>query len=354
MLNLYRFVKPAIFKIDPETAHGMTIKALKTGAVRVCKKVTNDALSQNLFGLSFKNPVGLSAGFDKNGEVIEPILNLGFGFTEIGTVTPKPQIGNPKPRIFRDPKTESVINAMGFPNDGLEVFKRNLERFLNSPARSKGVVGINIGMNKDQTDPAADYCLLIEELGQMADYLTVNISSPNTPGLRNLQEKGPLSELLAKLMDTRAKHCPQNPSLLVKLAPDLNETQQEEIAETLLENKVDGVILANTTLDRPDYLPIDFAALKGGLSGAPVRQKSTTIIRNFYRLTSGKLTIIGVGGVSTAEDAYEKIKAGASLVQLYTGMIYQGPNIANNINNGLPKLLKNDGFNTIKDAIGSG
>lgn len=354
MLNLYRFVKPAIFKIDPETAHGMTIKALKTGAIRVCKKTPDNALSQSLFGLEFKNPVGLSAGFDKNAEVIEPILNLGFGFTEIGTVTPKPQVGNPKPRVFRDPKTESVINAMGFPNEGLQPFKRNLERFLDSPARSKGVVGINIGMNKDQNNPAADYCLLIEELGPMADYLTVNISSPNTPGLRDLQEKGPLSELLAKLMDTRAKHCPQNPALLVKLAPDLDEKQQEEIAETLLENKVDGVILSNTTLDRPDYLPDDFAARKGGLSGAPVREKSTAIIQNFYKLTDGKLPIIGVGGVSTAEDAYEKIKAGASLVQLYTGMIYQGPNIANNINDGLLTLIKNDGLNTIQDAVASG
>ncbi len=354
MLCLYKYAKPAIFKIDPETAHGLTIKALKTGIMRPCKITKSDKLEQNIFGLHFPNPVGMAAGFDKNAEVIEPILNLGFGFTEVGTVTPKPQSGNPRPRIFRDPKSESIINRMGFPNGGLRTFKPNIENFLNSPARSKGVVGINIGMNKNQTNPAKDYCELIRTLAPLAEYLTVNISSPNTPGLRDLQQKDVLLELISKMMAARAETCPENPpALLIKLAPDLDETSQEEIAAALLEAKIDGVILSNTTLDRPEFLENKFKSEKGGLSGAPLRDKSTNIIHNFYKLTGGKLPIIGIGGISNADHAYEKIKAGASLVQLYTGMIYAGPEIAKNINAGLISLLEKDGYNTISDAIGA-
>ena len=354
MLKLYKYVRPAVFKIDPETAHGVTIKALKTGALRPCSIVSSPILEQEIFGLKFPNPMGLSAGFDKNAEVIAPALKLGFGFTEVGTVTPKPQGGNPRPRIFRDPKSGSVINRMGFPNGGLRVFKPNIEKFINSDNKPNGVVGINIGMNKDQSDPAADYCALISELAPLADYLTVNISSPNTAGLRDLQRKDALAELLGEMMETRSKACPDNPpALLIKLAPDLDEKQQQEIAETLLSADVDGVILSNTTLDRPEFLPEKFRGEKGGLSGVPVREKSTAIIRNFYKLTDGKLPIIGVGGISNAEHAYEKIKAGASLVQLYTGMIYEGPAIANDINKGLIELLERDGFASITDAIGA-
>ncbi len=354
MPDLYKFISPIVFKIDPENAHSMTIKALKSGLVRSCKKVEDSALEQELFGKRFPNPVGLSAGFDKNAEVIAPCLKLGFGFTEAGTVTPKAQDGNPRPRIFREPESGSVINRMGFPNEGVSTFKRNVERFLNSSAKPQGVVGINIGMNKTQTEPADDYCVLIEQLAPLADYLTVNISSPNTPGLRDLQRKDVLLELLGKMMDSRAKACPENaPALLVKLAPDLDEAQQQELAETLIEAKVDGVILSNTTLDRPETLPEDFRNEAGGLSGTPVREKSTAVIRNFYKLTNGKLPIIGVGGISKAEHAYEKIKAGASLVQLYTGMVYEGPEIANNINRGLLELLQRDGFTNIADAIGA-
>ena len=349
MIDLYKLAKPLVFKMDPETAHGVTIKALKSGAIKSCKTVKDSSLNQSLFGIQFSNPVGLSAGFDKNAEVISPIINLGFGFTEVGTVTPKPQIGNPRPRIFRDPDSASVINAMGFPNGGLDMFKKNIK----TSRRPSDIVGINIGMNKEQTNPAEDYCALIRALAPMASYLTVNISSPNTPGLRNLQQKDVLSELLGELMAARKEISGGNsPALLVKLAPDLNEKQQEEIAETLMESKVDGVILSNTTLDRPQSLPETFRARKGGLSGAPVRGKSTDIIRNFYKITGGKLPIIGVGGIQTAEHAYEKIKAGASLVQLYTGMIYEGPNIANNINAGLIDLLKQDGCMNISEAVG--
>lgn len=352
--SLYKAIRPAIFKIDPETTHGMTIKALKTGAVRACKIVKSDRLGQNIFGLHFPNPIGLSAGFDKNAEVVAPVLRLGFGFTEAGTVTPKQQDGNPRPRIFRDPTHNAVINRMGFPNGGMEHFKENIKAFLDAPDRPKGIIGINIGMNKTQTDPAKDYCVLIQELAPFADYLTVNISSPNTPGLRDLQQKDVLLALLEKMMQIRALTCPDNaPALLVKLAPDLTDDQQKELAETLLEANVDGVILSNTTLDRPKTLPDNFRSQTGGLSGAPVRDKSTAIIGNFYRLTGGKLPIIGVGGISSAQHAYDKIKAGASLVQLYTGMIYEGPNIANIINADLLKLLDKDGYTHISEAIGT-
>ncbi len=346
MFNLYSLMRPAVFKIDPESAHSITLKALKAGVVRSCAKVHSDRLKQDLFGLRFENPVGLAAGFDKNAEVIAPILNLGFGFTEVGTVTPKPQAGNPRPRIFRDPPNEAVINRLGFPNDGLPAFKRNLER----AEHVSGIVGVNIGMNKDQSDPAADYCALIEALAPLADYLTVNISSPNTPGLRNLQEKEPLTALLRRLTSVRGEN---GPALLVKLAPDLSDVQQAEIAGVLMECAVDGVILSNTTLERPEYLSAGFADEKGGLSGAPVRDKSTALIANFYRLTGGKLPIIGVGGVFNAQHAYDKIRAGANLIQLYTGMIYEGPEIANRINAGLIDLLERDGFNNITEAVGT-
>ncbi|MDH5722882.1 MAG: quinone-dependent dihydroorotate dehydrogenase [Alphaproteobacteria bacterium] len=354
MLHLYKYAKPLIFKVDPESAHQITLRALKTGILRPCSGFSSDTLKQSLWGLEFKNPVGLSAGFDKNAEVIAPILKLGFGSTEIGTVTPLPQNGNPKPRIFRDPERGAVINRLGFPNCGAVLFKKHLEDYRKTHDRSLGVVGVNIGMNKEQTDPAADYCFLIKELSEYADYLTVNISSPNTPGLRDLQEKGPLTDLLGKLTQTREELEGRKPPILVKLAPDLTEKQQEDIAETLLSCKIDGIILSNTTLDRPDYLPPDFSDQKGGLSGLPVKDKSTALIRNFYKLTKGKLPIIGVGGISTAEDAYEKIKSGASLVQLYTGMIYEGPLIAQNINKGLVDLLERDGHNSISDAIACG
>lgn len=355
MLQLYKFIRPAVFKIDPEDAHGLTIKALKTGAIRPCNVFRDERLAQNLWGLNFPSPVGLSAGFDKNAEVIAPALRLGFGFTEAGTVTPKPQGGNPRPRIFRDPANGAVINRMGFPNGGLREFQPNIEKFRNSASRPDGVVGINIGMNKTQSEPAEDYCALIRALAPLADYLTVNISSPNTPGLRDLQQKDVLSALIAQMTDAMREACGSEgtPPLLIKLAPDLSEAQQEELAEVLVTSKVDGVILSNTTLDRPEYLSDGFRDEVGGLSGEPVREKSTAVIRNFYRLTGKKLPIIGVGGISTAEHAYEKIKAGASLVQLYTGMIYEGPDIANSINRGLAELIEKDGFFKISDAIGA-
>ncbi|MCF8496609.1 MAG: quinone-dependent dihydroorotate dehydrogenase [Alphaproteobacteria bacterium] len=353
MSSLYDFARPLIFRIDPERAHGLTIKALRSGLMPFCPAVENPALAVKLWDLNFPNPVGLSAGFDKNAEIMGPALKMGFGFAEAGTVTPKPQAGNPKPRVFRDPSTESVINRMGFPNEGLETFKRNLEDFLkNRPAR--GIVGVNIGMNKDQTDPAADYVTLIRELAPLADYLTINISSPNTPGLRDLQRREPLLELLGRVKTELASICPQNPPpLLVKLAPDLGDAQQEELASALNEFGIDGLILTNTTLDRPAALPPAFGAQKGGLSGALLTDKSIAATRRFYRLLGGKIPIIGVGGVSTGAQAYARIRAGASLVQIYTALVFRGPAVVNSVNKEILDLLHRDGFAHIGEAVGA-
>lgn len=339
-MSLYSLARPFLFNLDAEKAHGLTIQALKSGLVPTCQKETIQypALKTKLWDLPFPNPVGLAAGFDKNAEVIGPMLRMGFGFVEVGTVTPKPQTGNPKPRIFRDPSTGAVINRMGFPNKGLTVFKDNITAFLSQTPRPEGVIGINIGMNKDQSDPVKDYSVLIHHLGPLADYLTINISSPNTPGLRDLQQKENLDPFLAKLLDVRKKACRINPPpLLLKLAPDLDDAQQEEIAEVVLKSGIDGLILTNTTLDRPDFLSAGFKNEKGGLSGQPLRRKSTQLIKNFSKLTKGALPIIGAGGIASSFDAQEKLDAGASLVQLYTGLIYEGPGLPAKICEGLTK-----------------
>ncbi len=339
--------------MDPETAHGMTLKALQAGLVPCCTVPNDERLQTTLWNRTFPNPVGLAAGFDKNADVVEPMLKIGFGFVEAGTVTPRPQDGNPRPRVFRDPANDAVINRMGFPNKGADNFRHNIERFLEKKDRARGVLGINIGMNKGVEDPAKDYCDLVQMLGQYADYLTVNISSPNTPGLRNLQSRENLVPLLTRILEQRAKSCASNmPPLLVKLAPDLTEEQLQDIAASLIEVRIDGVILGNTTLDRPEYLSAGMRQQAGGLSGKPLTQKSTQIIRTFYSMTHGALPIIGVGGISNADDAYAKIRAGASLVQLYTALVFQGPALVSDILNGLLVQLEKDGFNHISQAIG--
>ncbi len=349
---MYKLIRPLIFRFDAEKSHKMTIKALKKLPILSSFKA-DDILETSLWDRKFPNPVGLAAGFDKNAEVIAPMLKMGFGFVEVGTVTPKFQEGNPTPRIFRCVEHNAVINRMGFPSDGIGIFKQNLEKFLEKKPRTAGIIGLNIGMNKEQKQPAKDYRMLVRMLGPMADYLTVNISSPNTAGLRNLQEKSAFIDLMGEIMEERKKSCGDfPPPLLVKLAPDLNEKQQQELAEAALESKIDGLILTNTTLDRPNYLPNDFAGEKGGLSGRPLTEKSTQIISNFYELTNGQIPIIGVGGIFNGKDAYKKIRAGASLVQLYTAMIYEGPYIARKICAELTQLLKNDGFSSVSDAVG--
>ncbi|MCB9982356.1 MAG: quinone-dependent dihydroorotate dehydrogenase [Rhodospirillales bacterium] len=354
MVDLYKLVRPFVFLMAPEQAHRVTIHALKAGLVPAAPKIDAPALEQTLWGLKFPTPIGLAAGFDKNAQVIGPAFGLGFGFVEAGTVTPKPQHGNPPPRIFRDPPNGAVINRMGFPSAGMNAFKANLEQFLSRKDRPRGVVGLNIGMNKSQTEPSKDYGALIRMLGPMADYITINISSPNTPGLRDLQSREPLLELLEAVHEERRKACGDHPPpVLVKLAPDLDEAQQEDLAKAALDGGADGLVLTNTTLERPDYLDADFAAEKGGLSGQPLTDTSTRVIHNFYRLTGGKLPIIGVGGIGNARQAYDKIKAGASLVQLYSALVYEGPYVAHAINRGLLALLQRDGYTDISQAVGA-
>ncbi len=351
---MFNILKPVLFSLDAEKAHHLTIQALKKNIVPPIQAINDPTLRMELCGRVFLNPVGLAAGFDKNAEVILPMLKLGFGFVEVGTVTIKPQTGNPKPRVFRDPKHGAVINRMGFPNKGVGTFKSNLHKFLVGKPRPQGVVGINIGMNKDQTDPAADYTALIRTLGPLSDYITINISSPNTPGLRNLQEKEPLTELLSAVLDERKKSCGIHPPpIFVKLAPDLDDDQVKDIADVLLSLKIDGVILTNTTLYRPEELPEEFRSQKGGLSGAPLTDLSTAMIRRFYTLTNGRIPIIGAGGISSGEDAYAKIRAGASLVQLYSGLIFHGPGLIRKINLDLLELLRSDGFSHITEAVGA-
>ena len=354
MFDLYPYARPLLFALDAEKAHNLTLKAMKCGLTPKAPECNTPELEQTLWGLKFPNPVGLSAGFDKNAEVIGPTFNLGFGFVETGTVTPKPQEGNPKPRVFRSPDHGAVINRMGFPNAGADAYKANLEKFLSAKEKPNGVIGLNIGMNKTQKNPAKDYAYLIRLLAPMADYLTVNISSPNTPGLRDLQKREPLMDLLEIIMAERKKSCrTHEPPLFVKLAPDLGETQQKELAHTLMDAKVDGVILTNTTLDRPEYLPEKFRNQQGGLSGQPLTDKSTDIIRNFYKLTDGKLPIIGVGGIANGRQAYKKICAGACLVQIYSALVFEGPFVAHTINTQLSHLLKQDGFENISQAVGA-
>lgn len=354
MSNPYKLARPFLLRMDAERAHDLTLKALKARLVPGIPAVADPALEVTLWDRKFPNPAGLAAGFDKNAAVIGPMLGFGFGFVEAGTVTPKPQPGNPKPRVFRDPHSEAVINAMGFPNEGMAAFKKNFEKFLSVRPRPTGIIGINIGMNKDQTEPAKDYRVLIRALGPLADYLTVNISSPNTPGLRDLQQKDTLADLLGELLEERKKSCGATPPpLLLKLAPDLDENRQGEIAAVCLNAGIDGLVLTNTTLARSGGLPPAFAARKGGLSGKPLRDRSTTVIHNFYRLTGGKLPIIGCGGISGPADAYEKIRAGASLVQLYSALVFYGPDVVRQINTGILQLLKRDGFSRVGQAVGA-
>lgn len=354
MPGLYDIARPLLFRMDAENAHALTLRALKSGFVPKSKSVSDPALEVILWDRKFPNPVGLAAGFDKNAEVVGPLFDLGFGFVEAGTVTPKPQPGNPRPRVFRHAGSQSVINAMGFPSGGISAFRANMEKFLSRRPRPNGVVGINIGMNKDQTEPAKDYRALVQALAPLADYLTVNISSPNTPGLRNLQSRENLLPLLAAIMEERARACASAPPpLLVKLSPDMDESQQADIAPVLLEAAVDGLVLTNTTLARPKSLPKDFAARKGGLSGPHARTASTATIRNFRQLTGGKMPIIGVGGIASALDAYEKIRAGASLVQIYTTLVFKGPAVVQEINSGLAELVRRDGFSRLSDAVGA-
>ncbi len=353
MTGLYSALWPLLKRIDPETAHGLAIFALKRGLVPSCACIDDPRLRQQLWGRDVANPVGLAAGFDKNGEVTDPMLAQGFGFVEAGTVTPKPQPGNPRPRLFRLAAERAIINCLGFNGDGMEVVHRNL-----LARRSDGPVGVNLGQNADSTDAFADYAATARTFAGLADYLVINVSSPNTPGLRALQGRDQLAGLLDAVKDAVAGVVVEGgpdspPPLLLKVAPDLSEDDKRDIAEVALEKNLDGLIATNTTLARPPGLTGANRDEKGGLSGRPLFESSTRVLADFHRLTQGRLTLIGVGGISSGADAYAKIRAGASLVQLYTALVYEGPGLASRINRDLSALLERDGFANVTEAVGA-
>jgi dihydroorotate dehydrogenase len=341
---LYQLIRPALFLSDAENAHNMSLTALRLMPLPPAP-CFDEILSQDVAGLSFANPVGLAPGYDKNAEVAGPILRLGFGFTEVGTLTPRPQAGNDRPRLFRLVEDRAVINRMGFNNDGQAAAAKRLVKLRQQ--KLSGPVGINIGANKDSEDRIADYVLGVRAMEQYADYLTVNISSPNTPGLRALQDKSALDDLLAAVMAERAEGKP----VFLKVAPDLEPADIDDISEISIKHGISALIVSNTTITRP-ALNSRHAAQAGGLSGAPLRDLALQRLRDFRKSTGGQLTLIGVGGISSADDAYVRIRAGASLVQIYSALVYEGPGLASKINKGLATLLKRDGFASITDAVG--
>ncbi|MEC9344306.1 MAG: quinone-dependent dihydroorotate dehydrogenase [Pseudomonadota bacterium] len=338
-----RILRPALFRIDPETAHRMSIMALKAGVVPPCPSPADPRLAVSIAGLRFPNPIGLAAGYDKNGEVPNAMARQGFGFVETGSVTPRPQPGNPRPRIFRLEESRGVINRLGFNNDGHAAV---LARLAARRSTGTGPVGVNIGANKDSADFAADYLAGLETFHGVADYFTANISSPNTPGLRKLQARAALSDLLDRLLDRRDALTQgsgvQRPVFL-KIAPDLDKAQMDDIASAIEGSGLDGLIVSNTTVSRWGIENARHAGESGGLSGRPLFERSTIVLARM-RTRLPDLPMIGVGGVESAETAIAKMEAGADLVQLYTAMIYRGPDIAAKINRGLVDALDRDGL----------
>ena len=352
-MDSFSLIGPALRRLDPETAHNLTLWALERGLAPRATGEDDPILASEVWGRRFANPLGLSAGFDKDARVMEAMLGLGLGFVEVGSITPRPQPGNPKPRIFRLAEDGAVINRLGFNNGGLEAARGRLEAFRNSGAAGSGkngLVGVNLGKNKDTADAASDYVLGAAALGPLADYLVVNVSSPNTPGLRALQGRGELENLLGRVIAALPNPAPP---LLLKIAPDLTEEDKADIAAVCLDLGVAGIIATNTTIARPEGLKGTARGEAGGLSGRPLFEPSTAVLRDLYRLTGGKLPLIGVGGVDSAETALAKIEAGADLVQLYTGMIYQGPGIASEIVRGLSAALDKKGATSIADLKGT-
>ena len=345
---MFSFLRPYIFNLDPEVAHDLAIKSLKFNFIpKSFFQVENEEiLSINLFKKELKNPIGLAAGFDKSAEVYNSLFNLGFGFVEVGTITPKRQLGNPKPRIFRLEKDNAMINRLGFNNEGADLV---YDRILNN--LPEGYLGINIGPNKDTKDKILDFLECLSKLNKFANYLTINISSPNTEGLRDFHEKELLSNLLKKIQEEKKRKkisCP----IVLKLSPDIEDNEVSNINELILKFKVDGVILTNTTNKNRDNLLDQYKNEEGGLSGVPLREISTKFIKNFYRINKGKIPIIGVGGIDSGESAFDKILSGATAVQLYTGMIYKGPGIVKDIKKELIEILKKEKIKNIQEAIG--
>ena len=367
---LYRLVRPALFALDAERAHGLALAALKLGPAG--RHAEPGPLAVDVAGLAFPNPLGMAAGFDKDGEVPDALLGLGFGFAEAGSITPRPQPGNPRPRLFRLADDRAVINRMGFNNHGAEAAARRL-----AARRARGgLIGINIGANKDSPDRIADYAAMTRIMAPLASYLAVNISSPNTPGLRALQDEGALVGLLDAVLealgpgsgnpdiaagprpagpprsDTAAGPRPAGPPIFLKVAPDLEPADIDAIARIAIDKRLGALIVSNTTISRPP-LRSPLSGEAGGLSGEPLKPLALQRLRDFRKATGGALPLVGVGGIASAQDAWVRIRAGASLVQLYTAMVYEGPGIARRIVRGLEQLMRRDGFASVAEAVGS-
>ena len=340
---LFRIARPALFTLDPERAHRLTIEALKFA--RLVPYRHSGRLATEVAGITFPNPVGMAAGFDKDGEVPDAVLGLGFGFAEVGSITPRPQEGNPKPRLFRLVEDRAVINRMGFNNGGAQAAASRLGARTGRP----GVVGINIGANKDSADRIADYAAMTRIMAPLATYLAVNISSPNTPGLRALQDEGALIDLLDAV---KAEIGTNGPPIFLKVAPDLTPTDIDAIARIAIDKQLGALVVSNTTITRPD-LRSHYAGEMGGLSGAPLCDLAQQRLRDFRTATGGHMPLVGVGGIASADDAWNRIKAGASLVQLYSALVYHGPGLARTIAKGVERLMQREGYSTIAEAVGS-
>ena len=346
---MFSNLRSLIFKIDPERAHFLAIQSLKLNLVsNIFDEHKNDPIFKTkIFNKELNNPIGIAAGFDKNAEVYNPLFKLGFGLVEVGTITPLKQYGNSKPRVFRLVEDQALINRLGFNNHGSDVV---LNRIKSN--NKLGVLGINVGPNKDSDNRINDYLIGIEKFHEVADYITVNISSPNTENLRNFHDEGKLQDLL-KTISEKKKNLKTNIPIVVKISPDISETQINLISEILLENDISGIIIANTSESSREVLKDIQKHQKGGLSGKPIEKKSNILINKFYNLFKGKIKIIGVGGIDSGQSAYEKFLLGADYIQLYTGMVFQGPNIAGSIKKELKELLIRDGVKNFTEIIGN-
>jgi len=350
----YRALRAVLFRLEAERAHALGLAALRLGLVPGRRVPGDDRLAMRQWGLDFPNPVGMAAGFDKNAEAIRGLFGLGFGFVEVGTVTPRPQAGNPRPRLFRLPEDGAIINRLGFNNDGA----RQVAARLSSWRRRgrPGIVGVNVGAGRASADRIADYVSGITTFAPLADYLVINVSSPNTPGLRDLQGRAALDRLIARAKEARDKamegEC--RPPLLIKIAPDLDAAARRDIVAVALDRGIDGIIVSNTTVARPEGLRGRHRGEAGGLSGRPLFEPATRLLADIYRLGDGRIPLIGTGGIFSGADAYAKIRAGASLVQIYTALIYEGPGVVARITGELIRCLEADGFGDLAQAVGSG
>jgi dihydroorotate dehydrogenase len=347
MSRAYRLLRRALFHVEPERAHRLAIRALTSCLMPAPSFSKDPRLGRDLLGLHFPNPVGMAAGFDKDGEAIEGLFGLGFGFVEVGTVTPLPQPGNPTPRLFRLPEDRAIINRFGFNSQGHDALLQRLSARSSKP----GIVGINVGANKESADRIEDYVVGVRRFAASASYLTINISSPNTPRLRDLQEKAFLGDLLARVGAAR-EAAPTRRPLLLKIAPDLDDASLETIVGTVIDAKMDGMIVSNTTIAR-DRVKNPHAAEAGGLSGWPLMRRSNIMLAKVRKLAGRELVLVGAGGVHSPETAFVKMAAGADLVQLYTGLVYEGPGLPAQILTGLMRLMERQGFATLADIVGS-